>query len=176
MLFTVMPSGPSSRASVFAQPITPGRTTFESARFSIGSRTELDSMLMIRPASLLRRWRRQRFVRPHGRDEQQRDRRLERLLGHLEGGAARRAAAVVDEDVDAAEGLDGAPHQPLAVLRVGDVAADRQAADPLGLALEHLAPAGEHRDVGALLGERFGDREADPLRGAADDRGPVLEP
>src|SRR5437899_2876603 len=29
---TVTPSGPTSRASVFAQPITPGRTEFESAR------------------------------------------------------------------------------------------------------------------------------------------------
>ena len=55
IVLTVMPSGPSSRASVFAQPITPGLTAFERARFSIGSRTELDSMLMIRPASLLRR-------------------------------------------------------------------------------------------------------------------------
>src|SRR4051794_4242644 len=36
---------------------------FESARFSIGWRTELDSRLMIRPRPLLRRCGRQRFVR-----------------------------------------------------------------------------------------------------------------
>src|SRR5436853_2593 len=38
--FTVIPSGASSRASVFAQPITPGRTAFDSARPGIGSSTE----------------------------------------------------------------------------------------------------------------------------------------
>ncbi len=36
---TVMPFGPSSRASDFAQPMIPGRMAFESARLSIGSRT-----------------------------------------------------------------------------------------------------------------------------------------
>ena len=34
---TVMPVGPSSRASVFGQPTSPGRMAFESARLSIGS-------------------------------------------------------------------------------------------------------------------------------------------
>ena len=39
------------------------------------------------------------------------------------------------------------------------VAADGERADPLGLALEQVAPAREHRDVRALVGERLGDRE-----------------
>ena len=51
---TVTPSGPTSRASVFAQPITPGRTELESARLSIGSRTELDVMFTMRPCPLRR--------------------------------------------------------------------------------------------------------------------------
>src|SRR5436190_6911038 len=61
--FTVTPSGPTSRASVFAHPMTPGRTLFESARLSIGSRTELDVMLITRPLLLARRYGKQRFVR-----------------------------------------------------------------------------------------------------------------
>src|SRR4029453_19119677 len=62
--FTVTPSGPSSRASVLAQPMTPGRTAFESARLSIGSRTELEVMLMMRPAPLAGGWGRRVLVRP----------------------------------------------------------------------------------------------------------------
>ena len=50
--------------------------------------------------------------------------------------------------------------EPLEIGRVRDVAADGERADPLGLALEHVAAAGEHRDVRALVGERLGDREA----------------
>ena len=56
------------------------------------------------------------------------------------------------------------------VLRDGQVAADRERADAVGLTLEHVAPAGEHRDVRALGSERFRDGEAHPRGGAADDR------
>ena len=63
MVLTVIPLPPSSRASVFAQPTTPGRIAFESARLSIGARTELDSMLTMRPRPLRSRCGRQRFVR-----------------------------------------------------------------------------------------------------------------
>ena len=55
IVFTVIPSAPTSRASVFIQPTTPGRIAFESARSSIGERTELDSMLTIRPRPLASR-------------------------------------------------------------------------------------------------------------------------
>ena len=52
---TVIPCGPSSRESVFAQPITPGRTTLESARLSTGSFTVLEVMFTMRPFELLPR-------------------------------------------------------------------------------------------------------------------------
>ena len=59
----MIPSGPSSRASVFAQPMTPGLTALESARLSIGSRTELDATLTIRPRPLFSRYGTQSDVR-----------------------------------------------------------------------------------------------------------------
>src|SRR2546423_666295 len=62
IVLTVIFFGPSSRAIVFAQPTTPGRTAFESARLSTGSRTELDAMLTIRPWPLRSSWGRQRPV------------------------------------------------------------------------------------------------------------------
>ena len=52
--FTVIPSGPSSRESVFAQPVSPGRIVFESARFAVGSFTAAEVMQMIRPPALFR--------------------------------------------------------------------------------------------------------------------------
>ena len=52
---TVIPSGPSSRESVFAQPVTAGRIVFESARCGVGSLTAAEVMQMMRPASLARR-------------------------------------------------------------------------------------------------------------------------
>ena len=55
IVLTVIPSGPSSRARVFSQPTTPGRTAFESARLAIGSFTEVDSIAMMRPRPLSRR-------------------------------------------------------------------------------------------------------------------------
>ena len=51
---TVIDSGPSSRASVFAQPVRPGRSAFDSARCGVGSLTVIEVMKTIRPASLFR--------------------------------------------------------------------------------------------------------------------------
>ena len=51
---TVIPSGPSSRESVFAQPMTPGRIVFERARLAVGSLTAAEVMQTTRPASLSR--------------------------------------------------------------------------------------------------------------------------
>ena len=171
---TVIPSGPSSRASVLAQPTTPGRTAFESARLSIGSRTELDSILMIAASRALAQVGEAQLRQPDRGDEQELDGGLDLLGGEPDRGPARRAAAVVDEDVDAAEGLDGAGDDALGVARVGDVAADGERADALRLALEQLAPAREHDDVGAFPGERLGGSQPDAGRGAADDRRPAL--
>src|SRR6478735_3407281 len=49
---TVIPCGPSSRARLFAQPVTPGRIVFESARCGTGSFTAEEVMQMTRPAGL----------------------------------------------------------------------------------------------------------------------------
>ena len=49
-------------------------------------------------------------------------------------------------------------------------------AEPVGLALEQVAAATEHRDVRALADELLGNREAHARRGAADDRRPAAEP
>ena len=51
MQLTVIPFGPSSRASVFDQPTTPGRIAFESARLSTGSLTVLEVTVTMRPAA-----------------------------------------------------------------------------------------------------------------------------
>ena len=74
------------------------------------------------------------------------------------------------------EGLDRPLDEPLEVSWHRDVAADGEGAQPVGLALEHVAPAREHRDVRAFLGQGFGDAEPDAGRRAADDRRPSLEP
>ena len=172
---TVTPSGPTSRASVFAQPITPGRTEFESARLSIGSRTELDVMLMMRPCPLRRSCGRQRFVRRIA-DSSRSSTALSTASSVRSTAVPGRSASVVDQDVDPAEGFDRLLDESLEILRVRQVAADRQRAEPLGLALKDVAPAGEHRDVGALGGERLGDREPHSGGGAADDCGLSFEP
>ena len=98
------------------------------------------------------------------------------LLVHLERGRSRRAAGVVDDRVDAAERLDRPLDEPLEVAGDGDVAADGEGAQPVGLALEHVAPPCEHRDVRAFLGQGFGDAEPDAGGCAADDRRPSFEP
>ena len=110
------------------------------------------------------------------REEQQFDRGLDGSRVEVDGRAPRRAAAVVHEDVDAAEGLERALDEALEVARVRQVAADGEGADPLGLALEDVAAAREHRDVRALVGERLRGCEAHPGRRAADDRRAPTKP
>ena len=116
---------------------------------------------------------------PRQPDRRQQD-ELECLLGAGVVDRRRRpgrgAAAVQHEDVDAAEGLERALDEPLEVGRHRDVAADSERPDALRFALEHIAPPGEHRHVGAFGGERLRDREAHSGRGAADDRGASLQP
>ena len=171
-----MPSGPSSRESVFAHPTTPGRTAFESARLSAGSLTVLGLDVDHAAGRASPKVRQAELRQADGGDEEERDGGLERLVVDLERGTARRPAAVVDQDVDAAEGLDRALHEPLAVLRVRDVALDGQGSEPLRLGLDDLPPAREHRDVHLLGGEGLGDREAHSLRRPADDRRAAAQP
>src|SRR5436190_14879157 len=61
--FTVTPCGPSSRASDFAYPVTPGRMVFDSARCSVGSFAALDVKTRMRPPSLWTRCGRQSSTR-----------------------------------------------------------------------------------------------------------------
>ena len=110
---------------------------------------------------------------PDGGEEQELDRLFDLLVGDAFRNGSRRSAAVVDEDVDAAESLERAVVEALQVGRVRHVAAHRQPADSLGLALEQLSPASEHGDVRALGRERLGNRQAHPRRGAANDRRPA---
>ena len=117
IVLTVTPSGPSSRASVFSQPTTPGRTAFERARFASGSRTDDDSIATILPRPLSRRWGRQCRDERDVRREEQRDGLLDRFRREPDRRAGRRAAAVQDEHVDAAERTDRRVHEPLEVLR-----------------------------------------------------------
>src|SRR5579862_1052099 len=60
---TVIPRGPTSPASVFSQPVTPGRSAFDSARWGTGSFTAIDVIAMMRPAGLSSRYGRQRWTR-----------------------------------------------------------------------------------------------------------------
>ncbi len=113
---------------------------------------------------------------PHGREQQELDGALDGFVGELDGRRARWAAAVVDEDVDPSEGLDRRLDQALEVLRVRQVAPDRQGAEPLCLSFQEVAATGEHGDVCAFGRESFCDREPHPRRGAADDGRATAEP
>jgi len=48
-LLIVTPRGASSREIVLEKPMTPGRIEFESSRPSIGCRTDVETMLTMRP-------------------------------------------------------------------------------------------------------------------------------
>ena len=93
----------------------------------------------------------------------------------LDGRRARRAAAVVDEDVDPAEGLERRLDEPCEVLRVPEVAADGKRSEAFGLSLEQVTAAREHRHVGAFGREGLGDREPDARGGSAHDGGAAFE-
>ena len=169
IVFTVMPSGPSSRASVFSQPTTPGRTAFESARFAIGSFTDVDSIAMMRPRPLARRWGRQS------------------VTSRTWGMSRSSTAATTEAASTAVAAPGGGPpplrtrmsmppnastvrrDEPLEIGGVGQVSRHGERADPRRFALDHVAATGEHRHVRAFGGERLGDRQAHALRGAEHD-------
>ncbi len=176
MQFTVMPFGPSSRASDFAQPTTPGRIEFESARLSIGSRTvrRRDVDDPARRAAL--EMGEAEAGEAHDRDEQQLDGGLD--LRRRRARSRPRAAA----RPSCSRGCRRrrTRRRPSATRRSRSSAlvtspATASAADPLGLALEELLAPREHDDVRALARERLGDAEADARGRAADDRRPAAE-
>ena len=110
-----------------------------STRCGEGSRTASELIRTIRPWSLCEQVRQRQLDEPHDRKQQQVDRLLDLLRVDLDGLRAGRAAAVRDEDVDPAAGLDRRVDGAREVVRLADVADDRDAADALGLALEHVA-------------------------------------
>ena len=95
-------AGPSSRDSAFAQPTTPGRIAFESIRWGIGSRTDQEVMLTIRPRPLSREVGQRQPGQPHGRVQRQLERLAPRPRRVVVEGAGGRAAGVVDQDVEPA--------------------------------------------------------------------------
>ena len=60
---TVIPLGPSSSASVFSQPVSAGRSVFESARCRVGSFAASEVIATMRPAGLSCRCGRARWTR-----------------------------------------------------------------------------------------------------------------
>src|SRR5919197_446590 len=112
---------------------------------------------------------------PDDRQEQELDAALYRLGIRVDRRAAGWPAAVVDEDVDPAEGLDRPVDEPAEIARRADVAADGERCQTFRLALEHVAAPGEHGHVGTLAGQRRGDRKPHAGGGAADDRGAPVE-
>ncbi len=154
---TVIPSGPTSRASDLAQPMTPGRTTFESTRFSIGSRTVLDVMFTTRPRPLFSRYGRHRLVR-----RTTETRRSPTASSTCSASSARAVARGGPPELFTRMstppiGLDRCFDQRSRSARARDVAGDRGRADPFGLALEQLPAPREHHDVRAFLPERLRD-------------------
>jgi hypothetical protein len=95
---------------------------------------------------------------------------LERVGRHVGPGAGRRTTRVPDEDVEASERLERLCDRALEVLRERDVATHGERADPVGFALEHVAPPSEHRHVCTFARERLGSCEAQAGRCAAHER------
>ena len=99
---------------------------------------------------------------PDGRDEQELDGALDDRGLEADCRAAWGTAAVDDQDVEAAEGFERLVHEALQVAQVRQVSAHGEGAEPVGLALEHVATAGEHSHVCALRDQRLRDREPHP--------------
>src|SRR4051794_1673103 len=95
--------------------------------------------------------------------------RLQRRLVGIPSCSRRGSAAVPDEDVEAAEPVDGRRNGSLEVAVLVDVSRDRNASEPRGMLLELTRAAGEEHDVGSLLGQRLGARESEARRGATDE-------
>ncbi len=115
-----------------------------------------------------------RLRHPVGAVEVDVDHLAELLRRLARGGIGGADPGVVDEHVDLAQRAHGLLDHARAVLGLGDVGGDGDAAAAerldvaLGL-LEPLRAAGADRDVGAGLGEPGGERGAEPGRGAGDD-------
>ena len=162
--------GPSSRESDFAQPMTPGRTAFESARLSVGSFTVLEVMLTMRPASLRSRWGRQSPVGGPRR----------RAIAALRSRPARRTARRPPSAGGPPE-LFTRMSMPPCASRAVCTSRSRSSAlvtspgtamppRPLGFPASGSGLTGEHDDVRTFGRERLGHAEPDAGGSAADDR------
>ena len=81
---------------------------------------------------------------------------------------------VVDEDVDRAAALDGLRRHPRHVVLGGDVDGEPDAVGEVGRGRLGALEVGDH-DPRAVGRQGVGDRPADALRAAGDDRDPALE-
>src|SRR5262245_15997140 len=119
----------------------------------------------------------------HAREEE--ERALHRsgplLFGGVVGPGQRRAAGVVDQDVQAPEALDGLRDQLLDRVVPVEIAREREhvpaggTADLLRGLLEVVARAAAHGDPNTLLGQHLRAGAAEPLTGSPDDRDLVLQ-
>jgi hypothetical protein len=113
--------------------------------------------------------------KPDGGDEQQLEGGFQRVVADLRCPCGRWATRVPDDDVDAAERLDGLRDDTLEIADIRHVTPYPKRADPVCLPVELLAAAGEHGDVCAFVGEGFSRRQPETGRCAADDRGPAAK-
>ena len=97
------------------------------------------------------------------------------VIAPLAGQTAQVAdSGVVDQDVDSTMLLDGLGDHPANIVFVGDIACmtrDRSAvtlAQTLGVLFEKLGASGSDCDVGPVLGEYIGKREAEAHRATRD--------
>ena len=101
------------------------------------------------------------------------------LLGHRHEHAVAQDAGVVDEHVEAPEGVDRRAHQRLAAGPAGDVVVRRDGfaaggADLLGRLLGDVTEVVDD-DLGALGGEEARVLATEAPAGARDDRDPAVE-
>ena len=127
-----------------------------------------------RPAATIRRAA--RCAQRNGAVEVDRQDRAPLLVADLQERRRRARAGVVDEDVDAAESVRQLVDDVLRArqpgeVEVGELGPSARRAHELGGLLAHLLVAvpGD-ADVAAEIGERDGDRAADPRLAAGDDR------
>ena len=166
-------SAASSSASVFDSADTDARRTVDSPRFGIGSFTDADVDIRIEPPprafidgtaartirSALNSSRSTAFCHAASSNDT--------------AGAGRRAAAVGEQQIDAAEALDGLLRPGGDLIAVPDV--HRHAEDGRAAGREPLrrprrstpGVRGRHRDDRAFARQRFRDREAEPAARAA---------
>src|SRR5436190_3431303 len=100
---------------------------------------------------------------------------VEALLRHIDDGAERQDARAVDEHVDAAELVERAPRESLALRDDPHVGRLKDAPDLGRDRLAALLVAARDDDAGALGGQAAGRAGAHPGRATADDRDPAVE-